>query len=178
MKKLIIAFATLSLFGCASSADRIAYHNAQVEAITIQMMAISKIKPLLTIEAHEGQEIRMSGVKKLEVYYPITGEAFKSVEQYRDEYLPVYLAAMNLMGIPISIATQGYFFNEALKTVNSSTHGSVYYGSNNSGLQGSPSGVQGPAGVSSVVGNSGNPAIGTSVPTTTTTTTTTNPVAK
>jgi len=146
---ILIAFA---LSACATAAERAAFHQAQVDAITMQMAAITRIKPLLHIEAQPGQTIVMSGVKSLEVYYPITGEAFKQVEQFKDEYVPVYLAAMNLMGIPISIATQGYFFNEALKTTMGGA-GNTYYGANNTGTQagqiGAGSTFQSPFGSSS-----------------------------
>jgi hypothetical protein len=155
--------------GCATSTDRAAYHQAQVEAITMQMAAISKIKPILHIEAHPGQQIVMSGVKSLEVYYPLTGEAFKQVEQFKDEYVPVYLSALNLMGIPISIATQGYFFNEALKTVQGGNRSNYYYGNNNTGQQGTTFGsgtVIGSPGAGAANAN----ANATAMPTTTTTT--------
>lgn len=163
------------LWSCATSADRAAYHQAQVDAIKAQVEAELYRKPMVEIEAFEGQNIVISGLSKLKMWYPKNGSSdIQLVKQYQDEYVPVYIAAMNLMGIPISIATQGYFINEILKTT-SSTKTNVYnYGNNNSGLQGSTttgSNVASPFGASSVNSGTGNnSATPTNAVTTTTTT--------
>jgi hypothetical protein len=132
----ILGALLLLALGCATSADRAAYHQAQVDAIKAQMEAVRNIKPIVSIEALPGQNIVMSGIKKFEVYPALSGNEFREVRQFQDEYLPVYIAGLNLMGIPIGIGIQGYFANEALKTALGNKGGNTYYGSNNSGQQG------------------------------------------
>lgn len=174
MKRFIWLILPLFLtVGCATSADRAAYHTAQAESIKAQMetqmIAMRSIKPMFSIEAKDGENIVMSGVKKFEIYAPAKVPDIKGIEQYKDEYIPVYLSAMNLLGIPIGMAVQGYFAAELIKAA--SQGGNIYYGDN------SPyQGVSGGTGIGmsnsaiGVTGRDGNPTV--SVPTTTTTTTT------
>ena len=82
MKKLIVlmaimAFLAGSLGGCATTSDSKAYYEAALASMEFQ-------KPLLLLEAKDGEKIELSGVKTLAVYAPGHG-----LPQYVDPWTGV-----------------------------------------------------------------------------------------
>ena len=172
MKKIaIILIGFLTLAGCATSQERAEFHSAQLMAIQAVIQAEMNRKPMIVLEGIQGQPIQVSGLSRLEVYAPSDVAKSLQFKQFHDEYVPVYIAAANLLGIPIGIAVQGYFTNELMKTAMSGSGGSIYYG-DNSQYQGITGGNGiGSTGNVGLVGRDGS--ISGSIPTTTTITTTT-----
>jgi hypothetical protein len=101
MKTLIILLAALALTGCATSADHArAYYEAQAAAQAAE-------RPLLRMEAREGETIMLAGVKKLEVWSPSSGAL--PLAPYREQHHPVW----DLLGQTLRIAAPIYFAGEA-----------------------------------------------------------------
>ncbi len=86
---LVVALALAG--GCISAQERKDYYQAQLDAMRER-------KPLLEIEAKDGEELRISGLKTLRVYAP-NGEA---VQQLRDQAAE---AAREGLGIAGAVAT-------------------------------------------------------------------------
>ncbi|KIX15042.1 hypothetical protein [Dethiosulfatarculus sandiegensis] len=95
-KPFLLALITVMAIasGCASKEEKLAYYQANIEAAKHQ-------KPLLLLEAKEGQDIQLKGVKSLVVYAPRSG----GITQYRDE-----AAALAREGLGIAGTVAGIYF--------------------------------------------------------------------
>jgi len=88
--------------GCASKEEVLAYYNAQVLAQQAKATVESQKKPLLRIEAKDGQDISFTGLKALEVYAPTCddGKGYK-VAQHKD---PAYSVGTTVLSIAAGVA--------------------------------------------------------------------------
>jgi hypothetical protein len=101
MKTIIMLAALAILTGCATSADSArAYYDAQAAAQANQ-------RPLIRMEAYEGKDIVLAGVKTFEVYAPAASG--QSLTQYREAHHPVW----DILGQTLRIAAPIYFAGEA-----------------------------------------------------------------
>jgi hypothetical protein len=101
MKTCSTLAALAILTGCATSADHArAYYDAQAAAQANQ-------RPLIRMEAHNGQDIVLAGVKRFEVYAPAGNS--QSLTQYREAHHP----AWDILGQTLRIAAPIYFAGEA-----------------------------------------------------------------
>jgi hypothetical protein len=103
MKRLIVLLVlALGLAGCASKEEIMAYYDAQIQAHQAKAAVEANKKPLLMIEAKEGEDISFTGVKALVVYVPNmdNGKGYK-VDQFKD---PAYSVGTTVLGIAAGVA--------------------------------------------------------------------------
>lgn len=102
MKKHLVILAALAALalagGCIGSGDREAYYQAQLAAIQAQ-------KPLLELEAHEGQMIELRGVKRLVVSAPPSGGG--QIQPLKDEWANVAINGVGVLGMAAGIYVAG-----------------------------------------------------------------------
>jgi hypothetical protein len=100
---LVALLVVALLAGCASKEEVLAYYNAQVLAQQAKANAEMARKPLLRIEAKEGQDISFTGLKAIEVYAPTYTDSNSKalVAQHRD---PIYDAGTTVLSIMAGVA--------------------------------------------------------------------------
>jgi hypothetical protein len=107
MKKAILILTVILLLaiagsGCASKEEVLAYYEAQVLAQQAKATVEAQKKPLLRIEAKEGQDISFTGLKSLEVYAPTCGDGKSyQVAQHKD---PAYSVGTTVLSIAAGVA--------------------------------------------------------------------------
>jgi hypothetical protein len=89
--------------GCASKEEVLAYYEAQVLAQQVKAAVEAQKKPLLRIEAKEGQDISFTGLKAIEVYAPTCAAEGKGyqVAQHKD---PAYSVGTTVLSIAAGVA--------------------------------------------------------------------------
>ncbi|MCA1987618.1 MAG: hypothetical protein LDL07_00530 [Desulfarculus sp.] len=89
----LLGMVLLAVSGCATSEEKTAFLNAQLEALKMQ-------KPLLELRAKAGEQIELRGVESLAVYAPLGGgNGGGLVRQHQNEWAPVAREGLGILGV-------------------------------------------------------------------------------
>lgn len=92
----------LGASGCASKEEVLAYYDAQVKAQQAKANAEAQKRPLLLIEAKDGQDVSFTGLKTLAVYAPTCDDGKGTqIAQHKD---PAYSVGTTVLGIAAGVA--------------------------------------------------------------------------
>ncbi len=92
----------LAASGCASKQEVLAYYEAQVKAAQAKAAVEAARKPLLMIQAKDGEDISFTGVKAFIVYAPTHDDGSGwTVRQHKD---PAYSVGTTVLGIAAGVA--------------------------------------------------------------------------
>ncbi len=112
---VIAALGVLLAAGCAGTQERVAYMQAQLKALEMQLKGR---KPILVIEAMPGQELKITGLKRLAVYAPrSTNPGSPLIKQYRDPWANVVTNGLGVVGAVAGIYVGGQAAVELADTV-------------------------------------------------------------
>ncbi|MFH1061104.1 MAG: hypothetical protein V1797_20775 [Pseudomonadota bacterium] len=87
----LLALLAVLAVGCASSEEKNAYLNAQLEALKLQ-------KPLLYLKAKPGEQITLGGLEELAVYQPLGAGGGSLIRQHQNEWAPVAREGLGIIG--------------------------------------------------------------------------------
>ncbi len=133
--------------GCASSEEKTAYLNAQLEALKLQ-------KPILELRAKAGESIELKGVEALLVHAPLDGgNGGGLVRPHQNEWAPVAREGLGILGVVGGIYFAGEKAVQLAEVVGRNAGAQITGSFNNSGGQ-SP--------ISYYVGQGGAPSQGVS----------------
>ncbi len=136
---MLLAALALFLAGCAGDSDKQAYLNAQISAL-------EKQKPLWELEAQEGQNIELKGVKKIAVY--AQGGGAGQIRALSSDWAPVVREGLGLLGMVGGIYFGGEQAVKLVEAVGKSAGAQISGSFNASGSQSTAGFVSGAGGVS------------------------------
>lgn len=123
-----LLMAALLTAGCASSEEKTAYLNAQLEALKLQ-------KPILELRAKPGESIELKGVEALLVHAPLGGGAGGQIRQHQNEWAPVAREGLGILGVVGGIYFAGEKAVQLAEVVGKNAGTQITGSFNNSGGQ-------------------------------------------
>lgn len=125
---LMLALTALLAAGCASTEEKNAYLNAQLEALKLQ-------KPLLYLKAKPGEQITLGGLEELAVYQPLGAGGGSLIRQHQNEWAPVAREGLGIIGTVGGIYYGGQVAVQLADSIGRSAGAHITGSFNNSGPQ-------------------------------------------